>query len=117
MDHRIKSYARPLRRQWALTQRELAFLVGVKSSTVISRIEGLKRIPNLATALGYALVFGLGPVDLFPGYMAEVQTAVHGRVNELYEQLQGDPSKGTRVKLDFLETVLARLEEERDAQV
>jgi len=117
MDHRLKSYARPLRRRWALTQRELAFLVGVKSSTAISRIEGLKRIPSLAAAVAYAVIFDLGPLDLFPSYVVEIQQAVRSRVNELYEQLQGDPSKGTRVKLDFLETVLARLEEKRDPAI
>ena len=117
MDHRLKTYARQLRRRWALTQKELAFLVGVKSATAISRIESSKRIPSLAATFAYALIFGSGPIDLFPAYVAEIQDAVRSRVNELYEELQGDSSQGTRVKLDFLETVLARLEEKRDTSV
>src|SRR6266540_1660214 len=98
MDHRLKSYARPLRRRWALTQRELAFLVGVKSGTAISRIEGLQRTPSLAAALAYAVIFGATPLELFPGYLVEIQQAVHSRANDLYEELQGNPSKATRDK-------------------
>jgi hypothetical protein len=39
-----------------------------------------------------------------------VQQAVRRRANDLYEELQGDSSKATRAKLDFLEGVLARLD-------
>src|SRR5262249_53533212 len=99
------------------TQRELAFLVGIKNATAISRIESLKRIPSFAAAFAYALIFGLEPIDLFPGYVADIQDAVRNRVTVLYEELQGDPSIETRVKLDFLETILARLEEKRDTEV
>ena len=42
MAERLKTYLRPLRRRWGLTQRELAFLIGIKNGTVISRIEGFK---------------------------------------------------------------------------
>jgi len=113
MDPRIKTYVRPLRRRWALTQRELAFLLGAKSGAVVSRIEGLKRPPSLPVTLACALVFGAAPAELFPDLHSHIHDAVLRRVGELYDQLQGDPSKSkkTRIKLDFLETVLARLED------
>jgi DNA-binding XRE family transcriptional regulator len=110
MDPRIKTYVRPLRRRWALTQRELAFLVGAKSGAVVSRIEGLKRPPSLPVTLACALVFDTAPLELFPDLHAQIHDDVLRRVSELYDQLQGNPSKETRIKLDFLETVLARLE-------
>ena len=113
MDPRLKSYLRPLRRRWGFTQRELAFLIGTKSSTVISRIEGLQRLPSLGAAFACAVIFGTPPLEVFPGFHSEVQKAVLSRANELYEQLQGNASKTTRIKLDFLETLLARLEQER----
>ena len=117
MDHRLKSHARPLRRTSALTQRELAFLVGVKNATAISKIESLKRIPTFAVAFAYALIFGMGPIEVFPGHISEIQEAVRSRASDLYEELQGDPRVETRVKLDFLETVIARLEEKHDTAV
>jgi DNA-binding XRE family transcriptional regulator len=110
MDQRIKTYVRPLRRRWGLTQKELAFLIGAKSGTVVSRIEGVKRTPNLAAALACALVFDVAPVDLFPVLVFQIHGNVRRRVNELYEELQGNPNKLTRKKLDFFEALLARLE-------
>jgi DNA-binding XRE family transcriptional regulator len=110
MDPRIKIYVRPLRRRWALTQRELAFLVGAKSGAVVSRIEGLKRPPSLPVTLACALVFGIAPLELFPDIHSQIHKDVVRRVGELYDELQGNPAKETRIKLDFLETVLTRLE-------
>jgi transcriptional regulator with XRE-family HTH domain len=110
MDHRIKTYVRPLRRRWGLTQKELAFLIGAKSGTVVSRIEGVKRTPKLAAVLACALVFGVAPAELFPVLISQIHEDVRRRVNELYEELQGNPGKLTRKKLDFLEAVLARSE-------
>src|ERR1700704_2272734 len=110
MDPRIKTYIRPLRRRWALTQRELAFLVGAKSGTVVSRIEGLKRSPSLPVTVACALVFGTALPDLFPHLHSQIRAEVLRRVSDLYDELQGNPSKATRIKLDFLETVVARLE-------
>ena len=111
MDHRTKTYVRPLRRRWGLTQRELAFLIGAKSGTVVSRIEGVKRTPSLAATFALAIVFGTVPPELFPGFSSQIHDDVIARARELYEELQGNSSKTTRVKLDFLEAVLARLED------
>jgi DNA-binding XRE family transcriptional regulator len=110
MDHRRNTHLRPLRRRWGLTQRELAFLIGAKSGPAISRIEWGTRTPSRATAFACAVVFGTTLPELFPDISSEIHEDVRRRVNELYEELQGNPSKTTHVKLDFLETVLARLE-------
>ena len=117
MDHRLKSYLRTHRRRWGFTQQELAFLIGIKSSTSISRIERLKRIPTFEAAFALGVIFSVAPPELFPAIFSEVQSGIVERANELYEQLQGDPSKRTRIKLDFLETLLARLQSERAADV
>jgi DNA-binding XRE family transcriptional regulator len=114
MDPRIKTYVRPLRRRWALTQRELAFLVGAKSGAVVSRIEGLKRPPSLPVTVACALVFGTAPTELFPELHSQIHYDVLRRTGELYDELQGNPAKETRIKLNFLETVLARLEGHSD---
>ena len=108
MDHRLKSYLRPLRRRWGFTQQEIAFLIGVKSRTVISRIEASARRPSVDAAFICMLVFDVSPSDLFPGLIAELHEDMQLRANDLYEDLQGDSSKGTRIKLDFLERLLAR---------
>jgi hypothetical protein len=57
-------------------------------------------------------VFGIPAAQLFPQMFKEVHEVVRRRANELYEELQGNPSKATRLKLDFLEELLARLDRE-----
>src|SRR5215471_16021184 len=113
MVQRFQTYLRPSRRRWGFTQGELAFLIGCKTGKSISRIEALKQTPTLNAALSCATIFNTPPVKLFPGALYESEERVLDRANELYLQLQGDPSKITRVKLDFLEVLIARLERNR----
>jgi len=109
MNKQLKNYVRPFRRRSGLTQREFAFLVGGAS---VSRIERFKHVPNLLAMHACSLLFGVQAADLFPRPLAEVQQTLKSRTNELYEQLQGNPSKVIRTKLDFLEGVLDRLDRE-----
>lgn len=48
-------------------------------------------------------------LELFPGLMSDLRASIRARANELYEQLQGDSSHVTRLKLDFLERLLDRV--------
>ena len=114
MNQRVKAYLRPLRRRFGLTQRELAFLIGAKSAAVISRIERLKRVPSLAWTRAFVLIFDTRALEIFPELFSDVRDCVRRRARELYDELQGDPSKTTQAKLDFLEEVLARLERQPD---
>jgi transcriptional regulator with XRE-family HTH domain len=112
MTKRLKTYVRPARRRSGLTQRELAFLVGVKDGAAVSRMERLKRVPSLLWTRACALVFDIPAAQLFPQMFREIHEVVRRRANDLYEELQGNPSKATRLKLDFLEELLARLDRE-----
>jgi hypothetical protein len=84
--------------------------VGLGSSTVISRIENGHRPPQLAAAIACELIFGMSLTDMFAVSHADLAPAVLERARILYDDLQGVPGKETKVKLDFLEGVLARLE-------
>jgi transcriptional regulator with XRE-family HTH domain len=108
MDQRLRTYLRTLRRRWGLTQRELAFLIGASSGGHISRLEQLKRFPSLAAAIACIVIFDASPYELFPGLFEDIEEAVLQRASELYNELQGDPSKSVGAKLNFLEEVLKR---------
>ena len=110
MVQHFKAYLRPLRRNWGFTQGELAFLLGFKTGKKVSRIEALKQTPTLTAALSCAVIFNTAPVKLFPGLLSDAEQSVLARARELYDELQGEPSKATRIKLDFLEALLTRLE-------
>ncbi|HSE37314.1 MAG TPA: helix-turn-helix transcriptional regulator [Blastocatellia bacterium] len=117
MPHRHQSYLRPHRRRWGLTQQELAFLIGIKSRTAVSRIEGSKRRPSLDAVFICMMVFNMPALELFPDLMSELHEGVLERASELYDGLQGDPSKATRLKLDFLEQLLDRVQGKRNEPV
>jgi transcriptional regulator with XRE-family HTH domain len=103
MTKRLDCYVRANRLRSGFTQKELAFIIGVKTRTFISYLEGRKREPKLEIAFALHIVFGIDAIELFPGLFAEVEESVMARAYDLYERLQGDGSKATRAKLDFLE--------------
>jgi transcriptional regulator with XRE-family HTH domain len=88
MTPRITSYLRTHRKRGGLTQDEMAFLLGCRSGTKISRFEHLARHPNLETALACQVVFGIPAHELFPGIYAEVEKIVTERARLLSEQLK-----------------------------
>jgi transcriptional regulator with XRE-family HTH domain len=110
MGHPFKTYLRPFRRRWGLTQKELAFLIGAESPTTISRLEQLKRFPSLAAGIACLVVFDTSAPEMFPGLFADIRKEVLARAAQLYDELQGNPSPATRTKLDFLEKILAQAE-------
>lgn len=114
MDKKLRYYLRPQRRRWGFTQKELAFIIGAKSRTVVSRLEHGKRPPSLETAFALHIVFGTDAAEFFPVLFAEVEHDVLARAYDLYERLQGNRSKAARMKLDFLEEMFARAKRRSD---
>ncbi len=110
MNNNLICYLRPYRRRWGLTQDELARLLGCKTGAVISRLERSSRPPSLQAAYAFELLFGTVPIELFPGLHATVKDEVIARARDLYEELQGDTSRAGRIKLDFFEEVLERID-------
>lgn len=113
MKKKFDCYLRSYRRRWGLTQDELATLLGCKNGAVISRLERHVRQPSLEAAYAFEVIFGTAPIELFPGLHARVRKDVIARVRNLYDALQGDSSKATRLKLDFFEDVFARAQPRR----
>ena len=114
MQNRLNRYLRPQRRRWGFSQKELAFIIGNKSGTAVSRLEQGRRPPSLAAAFALHILFGADPVEIFPSLFAEIERGVLARAYDLYDQLQGDRSKTARMKLDFLEKVFARAKRRAD---
>jgi transcriptional regulator with XRE-family HTH domain len=109
MAQRVGNYLRVRRRQSALTQKELAFLLGYGSEGVVSRFERHERRITLAIAFACELILGAGPRDLFPVLLEQVEDGVVRRMYELYERLKdAKPSRKTAAKLQLLHEALAR---------
>jgi transcriptional regulator with XRE-family HTH domain len=109
MTSKLTSYLHVRRRQWRLSQKELAFLLGYRTDSIISRYEHRERRMTLAIAFACSLIFGVEAKDMFPKLFEEVEDGVVRRLYELYNRLKaGKPSKKKDAKLRLLEEALSR---------
>jgi DNA-binding XRE family transcriptional regulator len=109
----LNSYLRVHRKKWGLSQDELAALIGTRSGATVSRLESLRRHPNLRTAFAVQIIFG-EPLDkLFPRTFEQVEDALMRRANTLHETLQGKAGISTKIKLDLLDDMSRRAKERR----
>ena len=111
MASRIHSYLRTHRKRCGLTQDEVAFLLGCRTGTKVSRFERLARRPNLATALACEVVFGIPAHELFPRAHAEAEKEVAERALALANRLRtgsGRETRRLRQKLASLKAIVSR---------
>lgn len=108
MQSPVHGYLRTHRRKWALTQKELAFLLGRKSSTQVSRLEKGKRIPSMDIVLACEVLFGLTPRSFFPKLYADIEEIVLVRAAMLYKRLDKETSRVAMRKKEFLSAALKR---------
>jgi transcriptional regulator with XRE-family HTH domain len=98
---------RSFRKRMGLSQEDLAFLLGLKLPSAISRHEAGEREPDLATALGYEIIHRLPGPALWPQLFAEVRRKVRERACQLAETLrQGIQDSKTVYKLQQLAHLL-----------
>ncbi|MEN3977196.1 helix-turn-helix transcriptional regulator [Emcibacter sp. SYSU 3D8] len=108
MSHRLPSYFRTLRLHSGLSQAELAFLIGCKKGSYVSRIERGQRPPTVEAMLAYTILFDKLPRDVVPHLCEELEGCILARTEQLYYDLQGIPTPAIRAKLDALEQILNR---------
>lgn len=111
MAQTFRSYIRTCRRACALTQDELAYLLGLSRGATVCKLEH-GRAPDHFTTLAYLALFNASPRALFAGTFAEVEQRVRKRARILKERLQRKLQKrpNDRVlkhKVEMLEVLLA----------
>ena len=84
----LANYIRTHRRKAALTQDELAFLLGCEHGTKISRYERERRTPTFEAILALEAVFGVPIRELFAGRFHQVEQSVVERARELIQILR-----------------------------
>ncbi len=113
MSRRLESYFKTFRLRSGLSQKELAFLIACKSDTYVSRIERGKRHPTLEATLAYMIMFDMPPPDVIPAVWEELEAGILARAVQLYQELEGQPSRANLAKLDTLNQILSRDERTR----
>jgi DNA-binding XRE family transcriptional regulator len=104
---KLPNYIRSHRKRAHLTQNEVAFLVGSKTSAIICRHERLEQTPNLQTLLAYEILFRTPVRNLFSGTHQDVEQKLMCRIRLLIQKLakSGDGRKKSR-KLEILNNFL-----------
>jgi transcriptional regulator with XRE-family HTH domain len=89
MTNQIPHYLRRYRLAAALTQKEMAHLLGCQSPATVCQYEARSREPDLRTALAYQVAFSVPIEELFPGIFGQVEEDVIRRADHLAKQLTG----------------------------
>jgi transcriptional regulator with XRE-family HTH domain len=98
------------RKRAALSQEDMAFLLGTRGGSKVSRYERFKRGPSLETVLAYEAIFGKPASQLFPGLYRSIERNLTQRVRVLiHKTKRRKQGPGNRRKLEVLAGVLARL--------
>jgi transcriptional regulator with XRE-family HTH domain len=93
----LTNYLRTNRKRLAMTQEEVAFLLGVKGEdrgVKVCRDERLAREPSLATALAYEVIYQRPVRELFAGVYEQIEREVVARASIL--KLRKDRTTGER---------------------
>jgi transcriptional regulator with XRE-family HTH domain len=105
---KVPCYLRTRRKEWCLTQKEIAGLLGSYRAR-ISKIELGLAVPSSFELLAYAFIFGCTPESLFPEYADDIQDAVMAGASRLSVRLEHDDSPEARRKSELLQNMLDRV--------
>lgn len=87
MANKLEHYLRTYRKRVGFTQKELAFLLGSKSSAKVSRYERYRRQPSLEAAFALQIIFHARTPDLFGGIHHRVEGLLLRRAKLLLTKL------------------------------
>ena len=102
------NYLRSNRKRLALSQDEVAFLMGRRGGAKISRYERFTREPSLRTALAFEVIYKRAASELFSGLYREVEKEVAERAKILNYRKDRKPKEMAARKRETL-TALTKI--------
>lgn len=93
----LSNYLLSNRKRLALSQDEVAFLLGVKGGTKVCRYEKFVRQPTLETALALEVIFQRPVSEIFGGLYQQVEEEVTARARALAKKSPADDVRKRRV--------------------
>ena len=113
MSKKLPNYLRTYRRHSALSQREMAFLLGSRRGSKVSRHEQSARVPSIEALLGYEVVLGVPLRMLFAGIYEKVEAVVRERAKALIAELLTEPHSELRArKIQLLRRLLVNVDDD-----
>ena len=105
----LPNYLRANRKRLALSQDEVAFLLGTQSGAKVCRYERFVREPSLATALAYEAIYQRPVRELFGGLYQRIEREVAARAKTLtFRTERRKPTRQTVQKRQTLADIAAR---------
>lgn len=98
---------RKYRKSANLSQRELAYLVGLRSQGVMSEIEAGLKNPSLDAEVACELLFGLPFRELYPDLYAKAERNVLANARDLHTRLAPKPHRAHTA--EYLAALISRL--------
>lgn len=107
--YQLPNYLRANRKRLALSQDEVAFLLGTQSGAKVCRNERFVREPSLATAFAYEVIYQKPASQLFGGLYQRIEQEVASRAKTLTGRI-GDraPNPQTLHKRETLASIGAK---------
>ena len=90
---RLPNYLRTTRKRTALSQEEVAFLLGKRGGAKVCRYELFTCKPELETILAFEAIYQKPASELFAGLYQEVQRKVAARARVLAHKIERGKSK------------------------
>jgi transcriptional regulator with XRE-family HTH domain len=113
----LPNYLRTHRKRSGLTQDEVAYLLGVRSGSKVSRYERLTRKPTLENLFALQVVYRVVPHMLFLGIFEEIEKTVIKRASVLAIEVRSlHTGPQAKRKLAALETITRRDTEVRNKE-
>ena len=103
-----RCYLRTCRRNWGLSQHDLADLIGTVTSAHVCRLENSKRDPKLRVALACQVIFGVPPSTMFPNTYALAEEEVMRNMYRMDQALQNTTSLSGLRKRELFALALER---------
>ena len=104
----LPNYLLSHRKRSALSQTEVAFLLGVQGAAKVCLHERFDLDPGLQTTLAYAAIYQKSIAELFPGLVESVQKEVRARVKLLEQKgLHSNSNAITTQKRQSLAAILS----------
>jgi transcriptional regulator with XRE-family HTH domain len=99
-----------VRKRWALSQRDLAELLGFKGRVSISGLENCRTNPSAKTLLALDVIFGARMQALFPEFFDQIEDRIVGSLYRMQQRLEEEDrdSPQTRTKHQLLAEALSR---------
>ena len=103
---KLPNYLRTHRKRLGLSQEEVAYLLGCRNGTKVSRYERHARLPKLHTIFATEVIFGAPVRELFAGLYNEAEQRTRERARGLILRLEKFPSSpAVSRKLQILRSI------------